>query len=652
MLTRKETVKTFCLFTLCILTVFLFTLSGFCQNQAKKPEKKGPTTYQIDGEDQDIRQLARIISNITGKNFILDDRVKGRVTIISPKPVTAEEAYKVFESILEVNGFTIVPAGKINKIVPSGEARHKNVTTLFEPEYKKEGEDRVVTQIVPLQFADANELKKLLTPLVSRQGLIASYPPANTLILTDYQSNINRLVRIIKDIDVSIHDVRFSVVKLKYASSEKLASKLTQLLQAKVQGRRKLGKYQTMAKIVPIDRINVLVIVGTPNETRKIKELIKRLDVPTPTGKGNVHVYYLEHADAEELAKVLTDISGGKSAKAKGEKPIMASSVKIVADKATNSLVITADPSDYQTLLQVIKKLDIPRHQVFVEALLMEVSTDLEISLGVEWQSFNSASVSGKEGLVFGGSNASNIGRMTRLVHQGIAPALGEGLTLGIVGETISFAGMNFPSLSALIRAMRKRNDIRILSTPQLLTTDNEEATIIVGRNVPYATRIDEGTETTSRAIRTFDYKDVGVTLKIVPHINENRYVRMKITQEVTRLIPGIGDEELAPTTLKRSAETTVEIKDSYTIVIGGLIGDTLTYGRTSTPCLGDAPGLGWLFSVEDTTNRKTNLLIFISPHIITNPQEAKEFTGEKKKYIDKLEEKSFEEMGSKWYMK
>ncbi|HDM77395.1 MAG TPA: type II secretion system protein GspD, partial [Deltaproteobacteria bacterium] len=186
MLTRKETVKTFCLFTLCMLTVFLFTLAGFCQNQAKKPEKKGPTTYQIDGEDQDIRQLARIISNITGKNFILDDRVKGRVTIISPKPVTAEEAYKVFESILEVNGFTIVPAGKINKIVPSGEARHKNVTTLFEPEYKKEGEDRVVTQIVPLQFADANELKKLLTPLVSRQGLIASYPPANTLILTDY----------------------------------------------------------------------------------------------------------------------------------------------------------------------------------------------------------------------------------------------------------------------------------------------------------------------------------------------------------------------------------------------------------------------------------------------------------------------------------
>lgn len=640
------------LLTLGVLLFLVFSLSCYAENKGGKSEKKGPATYQIDGEDQDIRQLARIISNITGKNFILDDRVKGRVTIISPKPVTAEEAYRVFESILEVNGYTIVPAGEINKIVPSGEARHKNVTTLFKPEYKGEGEDRVVTQIVPLHYADANELKKLLTPLVSRQGLIASYSPANTLILTDYQSNINRLVRIIKDIDVSIHDVRFSVVKLKYASAEKLGSKLMELLQAKLQGRRKLGKYQTMAKIVPIDRINVLVVVGTPNETRKIKELIKRLDVPTPTGKGNVHVYYLEHADAEELAKVLTDISGGSTSKTKGEKPILVSSVKIVADKATNSLVITADPSDYQTLLQVIKKLDIPRHQVFVEALLMEVSTDLEISLGVEWQTFNNPSVSGKEGLLFGGSNTNNIGRMTRLIHQGVAPALGSGLSLGIVGETIKFAGMTFPSLSMLIKAMKTRNDIRILSTPQLLTTDNEEATIMVGRNVPYVTRIDEGTETTSRAIRTFDYKDVGVTLKIIPHINENRFVRMKIVQEVTRLIPGVGDEELAPTTLKRSAETTVEIKDSHTIVLGGLIGDVLTYGKSTTPCVGDAPGVGWLFSSEDSNNRKTNLLIFISPHIITNPQEATKFSSEKKKYIDKLEEKSFEEMGSKWYMK
>ncbi len=641
-----------CLFTLCLLSLSVFGLYGYCGKAEKKPGKKGPATYQIDGEDQDIRQLARIISNITGQNFILDERVKGRVTIISPRPVTAEEAYKVFESILEVNGFTIVPSGNVNKIVPSAEARHKNVTTLFKPEYRGEGEDRVVTQIVPLQYADASELKKLLTPLVSRQGLIASYPPANTLILTDYQSNINRLVRIIKDIDVSLHDVKFSVVKLKYASAEKLASKLMELLQAKLQGRRKLGKYQTMAKIVPIDRINVLVIVGTPNETRKIRQLVNRLDVPTPTGKGNVHVYYLEHADAEELAKVLTEISGGHSAKAKGGKPILVSSVKIVADKATNSLVITADPSDYQTLLQVIKKLDIPRHQVFVEALLMEVSTDLETSLGVEWQTFNNPSVSGKEGLLFGGSNTNNVGTMTRLIHQGVAPALGSGLTLGLVGETIKFAGMTFPSLSVLIKAMKTRNDIRILSTPQLLTTDNEEATIIVGRNVPYVTRIDEGTETTSRAIRTFDYKDVGVTLKIIPHINENRFVRMKIVEEVTRLVPGVGDEELAPTTLKRSAETTVEIKDSHTIVLGGLIGDVLTYGRTSTPCLGDTPGVGWLFSSEDTNNRKTNLLIFISPHIIMNPQEATHFTKEKKKYIDKLEEKSFEEMGSKWYLK
>ncbi len=644
--------KCFSLLLLCIFSIFVLHLSGYCESKKKKVDKKGPATYQIDGEDQDIRQLARIISNITGQNFILDDRVKGRVTIISPRPITAEEAYKVFESILEVNGFTIVPAGEINKIVPSGEARHKNVTTLFKPEYRGEGEDRVVTQIVPLRYADANELKKLLTPLVSRQGLIASYPPANTLILTDYQSNINRLVRIITDMDVSVHDVRFSVIKLKYASAEKLASKLMELLQAKLQGRRKLGKYQTMARIVPIDRINVVVVVGTPNDIKKIKELVSRLDIPTPTGKGNVHVYYLEHADAEELAKVLTDITGNKTAKAKGEKPILVSSVKIVADKATNSLVITADPSDYQTLLQVIEKLDIPRHQVFVEALLMEVSTDLEFSLGVEWQSFNNPSVSGKEGLLFGGSNASNIGRMTNLVHQGIPPALGDGLSLGIIGETISFAGMKFPSLSMLIRAMKKRSDIRILSTPQLLTTDNEEATIMVGRNVPYVTRIDQGTETTSRAIRTYDYKDVGVTLKIIPHINENRFVRMKIVQEVTRLIPGVGDEELAPTTLKRSAETTVEIKDSHTIVLGGLIGDILTYGRTSAPCLGDVPALGWLFKVENTNNTKTNLLIFISPHIIMNPQEATEFTKGKKKYIDKLEEKSFEEMDKQWYMK
>lgn len=619
-----------------------------------KPKKtQGPTTYQIDGEDQDIRQLARIISNMTGKNFILDDRVKGRVTIISPKPVTAEEAFKVFESILEVNGFTIIPAGKINKIVPSTEARHKDVTTLFKPEYEGRGEDRVITQIVPLQFADANELKKLLTPLVSRQGLISGYIPANTLILTDYQSNINRLIRIIKDIDVSTHDIRFTVLRLKYASAEKMASELSELLQAKIQGRRRLGKYQTMAKIVPIDRINVLVVIGTPGDTKKIKQLVSRIDIPTPTGKGNVHVYYLEHAEAEELAKVLTDISGQKAARGKGEKPILVSSVKIVADKATNSLVITADPTDYQTLLEVIKKLDIPRHQVFVEALIMEVSTDLGLSLGVEWQTFNNPSYKGKEGLLFGGSSPNTIGPMTStILKSGTAPALPAGLTLGLVGETINFAGMQFPSLSVLINAVRTRSDIRILSTPQLLTTDNEEATITVGRNIPYVTRIDQGTEVTSRAIRTFDYKDVGVTLKLTPHINEKRFVRMKLSQEVTRVIPGVGDEELAPTTLKRSADTTVEIKDGHTIVLGGLIGEDMTLGETTTPCLGDVPVFGWLFKKKDNSTSRTNLLIFISPHIITNPQEATELTDQKKKYIDELEEKSFKTFSPKLFGK
>ena len=589
----------------------------------------------IDFDQVDIPIFIKFISELTGKNFVIDKGVRGKVTIISPNKITVDEAYKVFESVLEVHGFTTIPSGNIIKIVPAASARTKNVETRLRRGAALDSEDKVVTQLIPLRYAEPDELKKLFAPFISKSSVMVSYPPTRTLIVTDVQSNIKRLLSIARAIDVEGVGEEISVIPLEYASAGPLAKSLNSVFERRAVKQKRTAGPQTVTKIVADERTNSLVVVSSEDDAAKIRKLVKLLDKEAPRGQGDIHVFYLQHANAEELTKVLTAIpSKKKSEKNKGKAPILSKDARIVADQATNSLVIMADPDDYLVLEEVIQKLDIPRMMVFIEALFMEVNVEKDFNLGVEWQGIKTFSYDGKNAGAFAGSSPS-----TFTTLGGIAKgALPKGFSMGVISEAINIAGVEFPNLAAVVNAYQQDRDVHILSTPQILTTDNEEAEIMVGKNVPYQVR----QETTDAQLNysSYEYKDVGVTLKITPQISQERFVRLKIFEEVTRLVDdSVLNTTGRPETWKRMAQTTVIVKDASTVVIGGLIGDETTSTDYKVPCLGDLPLLGFFFKGTSKNRQKTNLFIFLTPRIIQNPSEARKIYLDKKEQIETIKE-------------
>ena len=591
----------------------------------------------IDFDNVDISVFIKFISELTGKNFIIDKAVRGKVTIISPTRISQEEAYKVFESVLEVHGYTTVPAGKIIKIVSAVQARSKDIETRLREEAVTP-EDRMVTQVIPLKYANPNELKKLFTPLISKSSVIVSYPPTGMLIITDVLSNIKRLFHILKVIDVEGIGEEISIIPVEYATASDMAKLLDSLFQKKASRIKKVQTRAPSIKIIPDERTNVLIILASEHDTDRVRRLIKLLDKETPTGEGSIQVYYLENANAEDLANVLMSIPSKQAAEPrKGKSPVISKEVQIIADKATNSLVITADRDDYLVLEGVIKKLDIVRRMVYIEALIMEVNMKKDFDLGVQWMA-GEEDIGSHDGKTIGAFGASNVGDniYPSIDMESATISLAKGLTLGVLGEDITIGGVSFPNLGAVIRAYRTDTDIHILSTPQIMTLDNEEAEIQVAKNIPFLTRQD--TSEAGFDYSNYEFKDVGVTLNIIPQISKERFVRLKITQETSQVVEEESTVGL-PTTLKRVAKTTVSVKDKHTVVIGGLIDEAMTKGISSVPCLGSIPLLGYLFKSTSRNKDKTNLFIFLTPHIIESPAEAEEMYKEKKEQIDTIKE-------------
>ena len=612
--------------------------------KAKKPD----TSFSIDFNNVDIATFINFVSERTGKNFVVDKGVNGKVTVISPTKISEQELYRVFESVLEVYGYATVPAGAITKIVPAATAKSKNIETRL----KKQAislEDNVVTQLIPLKYANPVDLKKLFDPFVSKSSLIIPYAPTGTLIVTDVLSNIKRLIKIIDVIDVEGIGEEISVIPVEHATASVMAKSLSGIFKKTGAKRVKGAPEQTVVQITSDERTNALIIKASEDDTRKIKKLVKLLDSETPRGEGDIHVYYLQNANSEDLASVLKAIpSEQKDTAKKGKAPVVSKDVQIVADKATNSLVITANKADYRVLEDVIKKLDIARRMVYIEALLMEVSVDKNFDIGVEWQAGKDIGTWDETSDV-GGFVSSTTASSILTSDPSSAPA---GLALGVVGEGITIgsgdSAVTFPSVRAIARAFEGDSDIHILATPQIMTTDNEEAEIIVADNIPFLTRQD--TSETGVDYSNYEFKDVGTTLNITPQINQERFVRLKISQEVSQVV----DQEQVglPTTLKRQTKTTVIVKDGHTVVIGGLIDETLSQGGSQVPCLGNIPGLGWLFKSYGTSSDKTNLYIFITPHIVENPEEAQKVYDMKKDDIENVKEgiESFKEGTVKMY--
>jgi general secretion pathway protein D len=637
-----NTSKNILCLSVCIY-LFLFTGSLMAQsattsgNAAESPNtnKEVERFVSIDFNDVDINVFIKFISELTGKNFVVDKRVKGKVTIISPTKISVKEAYKVFESVLEVNGYATVKTDKIIKIIPAPDARSKNIETRFKDELTSP-EDKIVTQIIPLTYADSDEIKRLFAPMISKSSVILSYPPTNMLIITDVYSNITRLVRILKLIDITGIGQEISVIPIEFSDATKLVKILSSIFKTTVKTKKK--DPDKVVTFVADERTNTIVLLASENDTVRIKKLVKLLDREVPRGKEKIRVYYLENATAEDLAKVLQELPAKKQSPAKGKKqaPLISGDVIIKADKATNSLIIMAEKDDYLVIEEIIKKLDIPRAMVYIECLIMEVNVNKEFNLGTEWQAggktdYDGQSKTGFFGGGFSGGGESNYSNIKGMTGTGSLPS---GFSLGVFGEFVEIGGIKFPNLAAVIQAHKKDKDVHILSTPQILTTDNEEASITVGKNIPYVTRQD--TTTDDRSYSNYEYKDVGITLKITPQISKDRMVRLNIAQEVTK-VESLGDFQ--PTTLKRTIDTTVIVKDKNTVVIGGLIDDSFSNIEYMVPCLGNIPVLGWAFKSMTKSNDKTNLFVFLTPHVIKNPAEADMVYKKKKDQIDKIKE-------------
>ncbi len=572
----------------------------------------------------DIRALIETVSSVTGKRFIIDPRVNATVNVVSGEPVAADELYDIFLSVLEVHGFALVDVGKVTKVIPDTNAKSSPIPTV---ESGFPQRDAIITRVIKIQNVPATQLVPILRPLVPQQGHLAAYPQSNSLILADRAANVERLTEIIRRIDIA-GDAEVEVIVLKNASASELVSILTGLL-AKQQGQ---ASGEPQLQIVADSRSNALILSGDANQRLKARGLIATLD--TPLEKiGNTEVIFVRYASAEDLVPVLQGIVGSQQQNGRAGQPQVQGGqtpvkVDIQVNKATNALVITAPPDVQQTLRSVIQQLDIRRAQVLVEAIIAEVSTDKARELGLEFVIDGTPGNNGPVGL----TNLS--GGLVDLAAnaQSLNPqSLRQGLSLGL-GD-FNRSGIDF---AILLQALSSDGNTNILSTPSLLTLDNQDAEIVVGQNVPFITgsfTSTGGTSSPTNPFQTIERQDIGITLKVKPQINEGNAISLSIEQEVTSLAASaIATADVI--TNKRSIKTQVLVEDGQLIVLGGLIDDNSRDSFRKVPGLGNLPLLGNLFRYRESSRVKQNLMVFIRPRIIRERLVADQLSSEKYNFI------------------
>ena len=556
----------------------------------------------------DIEALIKTVSEHTGKNFVIDPRVKGKVTVISAHPMDKDEFFQVFLSILEVHGFSTIPSGDLIKIVPDVKAKQSGIPT--GSSLNQLPGDQVVTRIIQVTNVNATQLVPILRPLIPQEGHLAAYPATNVLIISDRRQNVDRLLKIIGQID-QVSDSSIEVVTLQHASAAEVVRILNGLQDTAAKGATSAGGI----KLVADERTNSVLISGDPTSRLRAKVVIQHLDTPFDNA-GNAQVIYLKYANATDLVQVLTGVSesmdsskqAGGQAKGKPDIPI-----NIQADEAANALIITAPPDQYRALEAIIRKLDIRRAQVLVEAIIAEVSYDKARKLGVQWIVDGTPDGTGPVGVInLGSPSITDIGTA---IAAGGSVSLGSGTLIG--GGKFDSDSVNF---AALIQALESDSTSNILSTPSLMTLDNQEAEIVIGQNVPFITGSYTSTGSSSTSVNPFQTvqrEDVGLTLKVKPQINEGNAVKLEIEQEVSSINSTASTGASDIVTNKRTIKTVVMVEDGNTIVLGGLIDENLQQTEERVPLLGDVPLLGALFRATGTTKVKRNLMVFLRPVIM-----------------------------------
>jgi general secretion pathway protein D len=601
-------------------------------------------TVTLNLKDADIGALISTVAEVTDRNFIIDPRVKGKVTVISTRPMDSNEVYQVFLSILKVHGFAAVPSGEVIKIVPDVNAKQDGIPTIGDGSPVRG--DEMVTRVVGVDNVAAAQLVPILRPLVPQQGHLAAYPATNVLIISDRAGNVDRLVSIVRRID-QVSDSEIEVIPLQHASATEVVRVLTSLERATPGGAAGKGAAAAGGPVLVADeRTNSVLLGGDRADRLRLRAIISHLDTPLETG-GNTDVIYLKYAEAAEIVDVLMGVgqveergaAGGAKGKAAAA-PSTRSEFDIQADEATNALVITAPPDIMRTLKRVIDQLDVRRAQVLVDAVIAEVGVDTSRELGVQWIISGINNGTGPLGLINftnTGTQLTDIANALIGAREGVQiPTPNANVSLG-AGRIDSEKDINF---AGLMNALASDADTNILSTPTLVTLDNEEAEIVIGENVPFITGSFTSTgagDSATNPFQTINREDVGLTLKIKPQINEGDAMKLNIEQEISNIADSVvGASDLI--TNKRSIKTTVMVDDGDVVVLGGLIEEQINESEQKVPLLGDIPLLGYLFRSTGADVRKQNLMVFIHPVILRDPAVTERYTNSKYNYLRALQ--------------
>ncbi|GAB3287010.1 type II secretion system secretin GspD [Parahaliea aestuarii] len=621
-------------------TALLISLAGLAAQPVFAQE------FTVNLKETDIQELIKFVAEATGTTIVVDPSVKGKVKVVSSKPVTRDELYDLFLSILEVHGYTAVRSGGVVRVIQSKDARSAPVSV--RDVKAGQGNDEYVTQVMKLENISAAKLIPVLRPLVPQQAHMAAYAPSNAIIISDIASNIDRISDIIKRMDRSAVQ-ETDLIKLKYAVAEDVVRMLNQLNESEAQ---QGGGVESEMLLVADKRTNSVLVSADELERARIRKLVTHLDTPLEQS-GNVKVVYLEYAKADEIAEVLTRVMQNISQLDPDEKQPRRSTSNtstIEADVGTNSLIITADADEMAAIESVIHRLDIRRAQVLVEAIIVELTVTDGQDLGLQWLFANDSGAFGSN-ITAGDRRVQNIGGSILDPDggdddSGGGPTTGDFDVAALAGALAGNDGLNLGwgvigedlSMTVILNALKEQSNANILSTPSLLTLDNQEAYITVGQNVPFVTGSYTNTgagDGVSNPFQTIERENVGITLTVTPNINEGDSVVLEISQEVSSISNSAASLIASDIiTNERKLQTKVLAANNRVVVLGGLIKDDVSDGQQKVPLLGDIPVLGRLFRSDRVEVVKTNLLIFIRPTIIRDDRELEGATAEKYRYI------------------
>lgn len=617
---------------LSILACFVLISPVFPQN--------GQVDFSFD--DADLRLVVRLVGDMTGRRFVMDDQVSGRVTVVTPSDISLDDVFPFLLTILHSQGYSVIERNGLFHVVRIPERQLPDARLYGEAD-DPAGAVGVITRIIPIRHISAVELRRMLEPMVrgGREGAVSVFGPTNHLILTDTADSLERIEKLIGELDQAGSQSSVEVVALQHASADELARQLTQALAASESAGRRVSRHLQQvteggaalageAMVVPATHANSLLLIGAPQQLNEMRRLVRLLDVETPSGYGRLNVIFLRYLDAEDAARSINALLARTAEREER------TTLSVEPSVPNNALLVDASPRDYELLRDLVARLDLPPQQVMVEILIAEVSMGKQLDLGVEWSAIDEPR---RGSTTFLGRSRPGDEDTLNNVLQGVFP---EGLSLGVArGFYTDAQGQIVPRVPFLLRAMAEDRDVKILSNIPLWAQNNMEASVSVVNNIPLLSSTIEGGAGTARdVIQNIERTDVGIHLRVTPYVNPDNEVRMKLNPVIEAILEaGPPDRLFTPTIARREVDTTVTIPDRATVVLSGLMREDVVRVKSKVPLLGDIPLLGRLFRRDTDRTERTNLLIFVTPHIVTDLAHAEALRNrlEERTGVDRL---------------